>query len=173
VFFSTADRLTAHDVDTELDYYDARICTGAEPCINENAAQSECQGEACHTPGSAAPAPPVIASVDFSGSGNSANALRARAATVSIKRLHRVVRASRVTLRVTVDGPGEIAITGPYITRVRQRFARAGTYAVVIRLTNKAHRASMKRTLHARLRIEYRSQAGTSQTSLTVLARAR
>ena len=33
VFFSTTDRLVPQDTDTQLDYYDARICTASEPCV--------------------------------------------------------------------------------------------------------------------------------------------
>ncbi len=70
VFFSTADQLVPQDTDTELDYYDARICTTSSPCIAPLVAPATCQGEACH--GSPVPAPlaPDAASAVFSGPGN-------------------------------------------------------------------------------------------------------
>ena len=41
VFFSTADRLVGQDTDTELDYYDARVCTAEGPCLNQSAPASD------------------------------------------------------------------------------------------------------------------------------------
>jgi hypothetical protein len=48
VFFTTFDQLVPADTDTQLDYYDARICTAAEPCIASSASLPPCLGEACH-----------------------------------------------------------------------------------------------------------------------------
>jgi hypothetical protein len=48
VFFTTADELVPADTDTQLDYYDARICTAAEPCTASPASLPPCLGEACH-----------------------------------------------------------------------------------------------------------------------------
>ncbi len=70
VFFTTADPLVAQDTDTQLDIYDARICTASEPCISSPATVVPCVGEACHgTPGGA----PSLAAPEsnmFSGAGN-------------------------------------------------------------------------------------------------------
>jgi hypothetical protein len=70
VFFSTADRLVGQDTDTELDYYDARVCTASDPCVSSPSAPAACEGEACRG------APPAEASLlaagsaSFSGPGN-------------------------------------------------------------------------------------------------------
>ena len=49
VFFYTADQLVPADTDTQVDVYDARICTAAEPCITAAPAPlPPCLGEACH-----------------------------------------------------------------------------------------------------------------------------
>jgi DNA-binding beta-propeller fold protein YncE len=71
VFFTTADPLAAEDTDTQVDVYDARVCTGVSPCIAAPAAPPPpCEGEACH---GRAPAPPGLAGAAtsvFSGPGN-------------------------------------------------------------------------------------------------------
>jgi DNA-binding beta-propeller fold protein YncE len=53
VFFTTADQLVPRDTDTQLDFYDARICepdaTPANPCIAEPPPPpAPCDEEACH-----------------------------------------------------------------------------------------------------------------------------
>ncbi len=72
VFFATDDALTAQDVDTQRDYYDARICTGAEPCFTPpSASASVCEGEACQGSPSVPPALSApSSSLTFSGAGN-------------------------------------------------------------------------------------------------------
>ncbi len=71
VFFSTADQLAPQDTDTQLDYYDARVCTTSDPCIAPPAPPVEaCQGEACHGTPSAAPVFGAPGSAVFSGAGN-------------------------------------------------------------------------------------------------------
>ncbi len=70
VFFATDDALTSQDTDTQRDYYDARICTVAEPCFTPPSPPSECHEEGCR---GAAPAPPATqtpGSRSFTGPGN-------------------------------------------------------------------------------------------------------
>jgi hypothetical protein len=70
VFFTTADRLVPQDTDTQVDVYDARICTSGEPCVGSAPPVAVCQGEACHgTPGGA-PLLAGVGSVAFAGPGN-------------------------------------------------------------------------------------------------------
>jgi DNA-binding beta-propeller fold protein YncE len=71
VFFSTADKLVGTDTDTALDYYDARICTQASPCIlSAPPPLPRCSEEACHgIPGSQLAAPSG-GSLSFNGQGN-------------------------------------------------------------------------------------------------------
>ncbi len=70
VFFATVDRLVPQDTDTQIDYYDARICTAGDPCIAAPSSPQACQGEACH--GSPPPTPLTagVGSVTFAGPGN-------------------------------------------------------------------------------------------------------
>ncbi|HWX45039.1 MAG TPA: hypothetical protein VNY52_06925 [Solirubrobacteraceae bacterium] len=72
VFFLTAARLTAEDVDTSLDVYDAHVCSTAAPCGSAPVSLPPCSsGDSCK----AAPASqPAIfgapSSATFSGAGN-------------------------------------------------------------------------------------------------------
>jgi hypothetical protein len=100
VFFSTADRLLSADIDEQLDYYDARICTAADPCIEPApSAPQPCLGEACHgTP----PAPPGLltpGSSTFDGAGNIAppvnSGSKPTAAQLRAKALAKALRACR------------------------------------------------------------------------------
>jgi hypothetical protein len=70
VFFSTADGLVPQDTDTELDYYDARVCTTAEPCVSPPGTAAECSGEGCHGPASAPPVFGASGSETLAGAGN-------------------------------------------------------------------------------------------------------
>jgi NHL repeat len=72
VFFLTASRLVARDVDTSQDVYDAHVCSAAAPCASVPVSPPPCtSGDSCK----AAPSPqPAIfgapASATFSGAGN-------------------------------------------------------------------------------------------------------
>jgi hypothetical protein len=71
VFFTTADRLVAQDTDTQLDYYDARICSAGDPCIRQPPPPlPPCLGEACHGTPAATPSLLTPGSSSFNGEGN-------------------------------------------------------------------------------------------------------
>jgi sugar lactone lactonase YvrE len=71
VFFSTADPLVTQDTDTQLDIYDAHLCSAGSPCIPQTAPPSPaCEAEACHGPPGGAPAQQTPGSATFSGEGN-------------------------------------------------------------------------------------------------------
>jgi DNA-binding beta-propeller fold protein YncE len=71
VFFATADPLVPGDTDTQLDYYDARICTAGDPCVaSAPPALQPCLGEACHGTPAGTPLSPDVPSATFNGEGN-------------------------------------------------------------------------------------------------------
>jgi hypothetical protein len=71
VFFTTTDRLVAGDTDTQLDFYDARVCTVVSPCVGAAAARpAGCLGEVCHGVPVGQPGVPDVASATLSGLGN-------------------------------------------------------------------------------------------------------
>jgi hypothetical protein len=70
VFFTTADQLVPQDTDTQVDVYDARVCTAGEPCPVAPAPAVGCTGEGCHGTPPVAPGVPNGATASFNGPGN-------------------------------------------------------------------------------------------------------
>ncbi len=70
VFFSTSDPLVPEDTDTQLDYYDARICSNTEPCVKAPASPVSCQEGSCQAPAGGAPTFGAPSSSTFNGAGN-------------------------------------------------------------------------------------------------------
>ena len=71
VFFSTADQLVPKDTDTQLDYYDARICEPESPCISgPPPALPPCEGESCHGIPAATLSLLAPGTASFNGEGN-------------------------------------------------------------------------------------------------------
>jgi hypothetical protein len=70
VFFETNDPLVPEDTDTQLDYYDAHLCSEAEPCIPPAAPAAPCEGENCQGTPSTAPSFQTPGSTALSGSDN-------------------------------------------------------------------------------------------------------
>ncbi len=75
VFFSTNEPLVSQDTDTQLDYYDARICSKTEPsevepCVKAPASPVSCQERSCQAPAGGAPTFGAPSSSTFSGTGN-------------------------------------------------------------------------------------------------------
>jgi len=71
VFFSTADQLVPQDTDTQVDYYDARICTASDPCVAPGPPPlPPCLGEVCHGTPAGAPLVPSSPTATFNGLGN-------------------------------------------------------------------------------------------------------
>jgi hypothetical protein len=56
VFFLTYDRLVPEDTDTNIDIYDAHICSEREPCPAPKPVAVPCEGEACRGAPQGAPA---------------------------------------------------------------------------------------------------------------------
>jgi hypothetical protein len=74
VFFSTADQLVPEDTDTQVDIYDAQVCSSSEPCAPHQAPPPEpCQGEQCHGIPEATPSLLAPGTATFNGEGNVAS----------------------------------------------------------------------------------------------------
>src|ERR1700730_1352984 len=70
VFFATYDRLVPEDIDTQIDIYDAHICSDKEPCPAPKSAPVPCEGEACRGVSPGAPAGQAPGSESLTGAGN-------------------------------------------------------------------------------------------------------
>jgi hypothetical protein len=170
VFFATAQRLAASDIDGAVDVYDARVGGG----LPAAAAPTLCSDEDCKGPASASPPVPTAASISFSGPGNTTStatpAGRARVLTP-------VVRGTSFLVRVSVPAAGRITITGAGISTVRRSVNGAGTYAIRVSLTPAARRAlGRQHRLSVMLRVGYGppgAGARTASVRLTVMPAVR
>jgi DNA-binding beta-propeller fold protein YncE len=71
VFFTTDDQLVGSDTNTELDYYDARVCGGEDgPCVASSSPAAGCSGEECHGIPAAQLSAPSGGTLTFNGAGN-------------------------------------------------------------------------------------------------------
>jgi DNA-binding beta-propeller fold protein YncE len=126
VFFSTADSLVPGDTDTEMDYYDARICTAASPCISAAPATTTatCEGEACHLAATALPSAGAPASATVAGQGSLVAPLAA-AATPRKKKTAAQVRAEKLGKALKVCKKKARAKRASCEKRARKRYGRA------------------------------------------------
>jgi hypothetical protein len=97
VFFSTADQLVSADTDTQLDFYDARVCTAGSPCVQSApAALPPCFGEACRGVPARLRESESPPSESFSGAGNESSPRvarspgRAQRLRVALRACHRL-----------------------------------------------------------------------------------
>ena len=102
VFFLTGEQLVRGDRDTAYDVYDARVCTGVEPCPSEAAAPPACaSASACRQAPSSQPstfgAPP---SATFSGEGNLSPLVRGTGAVKAPKKTLTRAQKLRRALKV-------------------------------------------------------------------------
>ena len=74
VFFSTFDSLVPEDTDTQLDFYDAQVCSESEPCSAPSIEPQLCREGACQGPGTFSGAVASAGSATLSGPGNLAPA---------------------------------------------------------------------------------------------------
>jgi hypothetical protein len=101
VFFSSADRLVSSDTDTQVDVYDARICSSGDPCVPEAApSPAPCDGEACHgiPPARASGAPGPTAT--FNGAGNLSSVSPPGPAAKPLTRAQKLAHALRACHRM-------------------------------------------------------------------------
>jgi sugar lactone lactonase YvrE len=96
VFFTTTDHLVPGDTDTQLDFYDARVCTASSPCVGAALPQAPgCSGEVCHGVPIGQPGVPGGGSSTLSGLGNVALALPPKPTPKPLSRAQRLARALR------------------------------------------------------------------------------
>jgi hypothetical protein len=102
VFFSTADQLVPKDTDTQLDYYDARICEpeNGNPCAAEPSLPlPPCDGESCHGTPAATPSLLAPGSASFDGAGNAPPTPPASASAKPLTRAQKLAAALRACRR--------------------------------------------------------------------------
>jgi NHL repeat len=169
VFFETAQRLTASDIDDATDVYDARVGGG----FSQPPANTPCSGETCKGPGSTPPVPPTSASESFVGPGNAKPGSPTHP-TAKARALSRSVHGTRFTVRLVAPGKGRIVVFGAGIGTVTKSVAKAGTYKLRLALTageRRALRRSKRLTLTLKaLYLPSNGAPSSSSMPLTVKA---
>jgi hypothetical protein len=175
VFFSTTDRLVSSDTDTELDYYDARVCTSGDPCVQPAGEATGCQQDACQGQPSTPPSEPSAASVTFSGPGNASPPATGKGAVQGkVSVLSHIVRAKRFVLSVQVNAAGHVSVSGKGIGAVHKAVSHAGAYRLRIFLTPKARKSlrhSRSHTMRLVLHVSF-TPSGGKASSATVVVKA-
>jgi hypothetical protein len=171
VFFETNDPLVPEDTDTQLDYYDAHLCSEAAPCIPPAAqAAAPCEEEACHTPAPPQAQPSLSGSNTLQGSGNLAEEPEATGGAITV--LTRTAHGAKFTLRVksTFTTTGHLAVIAAGIHAASRTLTTPGTYTIQITLTPAArHTLNHKHKLTLKLHITYTLAGHTTTTHTTTI----
>lgn len=154
VFISTNDSLVAADFDNgDQDIYDARVGGG----FPQPVAPAPCSGASCYGQAQPPPAPPVAATISFTGSGNEAAKVR------SAKRV--AVRGYAFGLKAWVPSAGRLAVRGRGVRAVKRVAPHRATYRVRVALTRSARRALRHRhSLRLRLRVTFKPRHGKASS---------
>lgn len=163
VFFSTRDRLSAWDNDSRSDLYVARR-GGGVPEPNERPVEG-CVGDGCQGEVPTRPAPPVLGTVTFGGSGDLPLVpWKSAAKRASVAKL-KTVKGTSATLRVKVPAKGVVRVSGNGVTAARKSAKKAGTVRVTVRLSaasKKRLARSGRRTV--RVTVRYQPTSGAAQS---------
>ncbi len=165
-FLFTSSRLVGKDRDDLVDIYDAHV--GGGLAGQYPLAQAPCLGEGCKASPTSPTAPPIAASVAFSGDGNAVAPART---VVSVSRLRAVI-GSVARLRVKVPRAGRISVSGASLRTTRKSVSRGATYSVTVRLSAKARKRLLRSrsTLKVEVHIVFRPRTGASVSKTMTLA---
>jgi hypothetical protein len=163
VFFTTNESLIPSDTNTQRDYYDARLCTTTEPCLESPPPAEPCSEETCHpeTPPTSHTAP--IASTSAAGPGNLPPLLPTPTVTI----LSHTTHNNKITLHITIPNPGRITITSPSTQTTTRTITKPTTTTITITLTK--HATHTKHTIKPTLHITYTPNNNTPTTTTTTL----
>jgi hypothetical protein len=143
VYFETTAQLTANDVDTQIDMYDARVDGGFDLSSPPPCAGDGCQGGRS--------APPPASQPGSSSSTGQDNPPAFSVKPLTVNQLGRVTSTGRVSLSVTTNAPGTLtAMASATIAKrpssvgsAKRNVASAGTVSLTLMLSKKA-RAELK-----------------------------
>ena len=170
VFFATDDQLTSQDIDTQRDYYDARICTETEPCPTPPPATTPCTEEACHTPTPPHPPTPIAGSNTLQSTGNLTPPPEPPTSHAAILTHTVHTHGTHITIRIKTPLPGRITITAGGIIKTSRAFNTPGTQTLQITLTPAAqHALRHKHRLTLKLHTTYTPTTGNPTTLTTAL----
>ena len=164
VFFYTAQSLVGQDVDKNIDLYVARVGGGL-------AGQSPppppggCQDDGCQGPGTPSPEPPIVGSIDFSGTGNGAAPLSLRTPQKVRVSSPKAVTGTSARLKINVPAGGRIRVSGPGLAASSKTAAKAGSYGMVVQLSQRGQQTlKRKHRLTVRVAVRFAASAGKAQS---------
>jgi hypothetical protein len=167
VFFASVEELFPGDVDEAYDVYDARVGGGQAGIAKEESCSGDgCQGSLTSPPGSTTPP-----SATFQGLGNPPVVEVPSGGGVGKPQVAKVktVRGTSTRLSVKVPGKGAIRISGPGLTSSSKTVSKAGTYAVTVRLSERAQR-TLARKHRVKVRIGVRFVPSTGKAASVSVA---
>jgi hypothetical protein len=145
VFIASFQELSPQGQGSVFAIYDARV----DAQVPVARVPAGCQGEGCR--GAAPPAP------EFPGAGSASFEAPGRVSAPALK----VVRGSKVQLRVIVPGAGALTIAGRGVGSVKRQSAKAGATTVTLVLEPGAERKRQRRgVFRTEAEIVFRSSAG-------------
>jgi hypothetical protein len=140
VFFTTTARLAGSDIDDEMDLYDARQGGGLSAQNDVAVTVAPCAEDGCQGVPGRASGREVAGSGSFVGAGDAP--LGGSGAAVKPKVSGpRTVRGVMARLTVKVPGKGRISTSGPGLSSSSVTAGKAGSYRVVVRLSQRSQRA--------------------------------
>ncbi|MHB8243477.1 MAG: TolB-like translocation protein, partial [Solirubrobacteraceae bacterium] len=176
VFFTTADRLTSQDTNTQIDYYDAHQCSSETPCVAPPpAAAASCQEEECHTAAAATGTIPDAVTPAFNGPGNLPETPKTPGVTPGTLRIiSHSCHHTKCDITVQISTSGQLTIRSPNTKPIRRTLTHSGTYRYTITLNNTAH-LTLRHTshLHTTIRITTTFTNSTHATKTLVLTTTR
>jgi hypothetical protein len=145
VFIATHQELAPQGQGSVFAIYDARV----NAQVSVPSVTAGCQGEGCR---GAAPAAP-----EFPGAGSAGFEAPGRVSAPALK----VVKGSKLQLRLIVPGPGELTVSGRGLGPVKKQAAKAGATTIALALRSGAERKRQKRgVFRTEAEILFRSASG-------------
>ena len=148
VYFTTTAQLTANDVDTQLDIYDARIDGGFDLSVPPRCTGDGCQGGRSAPPPASQPG--SLSATGQDGSPQTTPAFSVKALTATQRK--RVASTGKVSLSVTTNAPGTLSVKATAtiakrpssVGSAKRSVTKAGTVSLSLTLSQKA-RAELNR----------------------------
>jgi hypothetical protein len=163
IYVISRDRLTGADKDDDTDVYDVRANGGLASQLGDGDGVS-CEGDGCQGDPLVAPlvAPPGTTS--FLGlPGVTAPSPKGDAGPITVSTV-KTVRGTATKVKVKVPGKGNLRTSGSGLRRSSTTAAKAGTYSVSVRLSQRARRAlRRKHQVTVRVTVRFAPAEGKAQ----------
>lgn len=165
VFIGTAEPLVRQDVDGNVDLYVARVDGGLAAQNTAPDPPVPCVEDGCQDTPSAPPGRAIAGSVTFLGSDAPVPGVRAGTSAAPKVTTAKTVTGISALLRVKVSGKGRIGVSGSGLVTSSRTAAKAGTYTVGVRLSQRAQQTlKRKHRLTVRVAVRFVPSAGKARS---------